>query len=138
MRNNLLFFGFPECSSVEERRSENCAQTLFNFFRDTLKIVNPSDTIKIERAHRIGRYDYSKKRPIVAMFNHFPDKQLIKQKFRDVDNQSSTSDSSRIRCSEQFPSFIQERRKNSSQPRSRPSSKVGRRTWHTTNCLSMV
>ena len=84
--------------------------TSLNFFRDTLKIVNPSDTIKIERAHRIGRYDSSKKRPIVGMFNHFPDKQLIKNKFRDVDNQSSSSDPSSIRYSEQFPPVIQEHR----------------------------
>jgi len=59
-------------------------------------IVNPSDTIKYERAHRIGRYDSSKKRPIVAMLNHFPDKQLIKHKFRGVDNQSSSSDPSPV------------------------------------------
>jgi len=45
------------------------------------------------------------------MFNHFPDKQLIKHKFRDIDNQSSSSDPSRIRCSEHFPPVIQEHRK---------------------------
>ena len=68
---------FPEYFFVDERRSENCSQTLLHFSLDTLKIINPSDIIKIERAHRIGRCDASKKRPIVAMFNHFYDKQLI-------------------------------------------------------------
>ncbi|XP_052814059.1 uncharacterized protein LOC128241124 [Mya arenaria] len=80
MRNNLLFFGFPEKSSPDDRKNEDCSKKNLTCFRDVLKIENPQDSIKFERVHRIGRYEPSKKRPIVAMFNHFPDKLLIKQK----------------------------------------------------------
>ncbi|XP_052785962.1 uncharacterized protein LOC128221388 [Mya arenaria] len=117
MRNNLLFFGFQERASPDDRRSEQCVKLLLDYFHDTLHIADAHENIKIERAHRIGKYDTSKKRPIVAIFNHFPDKVLVKQKFRDMDAQNGFNatvggdNSTRIRCSEQFPSEIQERRK---------------------------
>ena len=122
MRNNLLFFGFPERSTAEDRRSEDCVKLLLDTFRDTLGMQDAHVNIKIERAHRIGKYDSSKKRPVVAMFNHFPDKLTVKQKFRDLappddtSNEAASSEtgnrSSGIRCSEQFPPVIQERRKS--------------------------
>lgn len=35
------------------------------------------DKHKVERAHRIGRFQANKSRPIVVKFNHFKDKQSI-------------------------------------------------------------
>ncbi|KAH3787220.1 hypothetical protein DPMN_165340 [Dreissena polymorpha] len=51
------------------------------------------------------------------MFSHFPDKELIKQKCREMSNNdqntfsSGTSGTPHIRCSDQFPPAIQERRR---------------------------
>lgn len=105
MRDNLLFFGFPEASSVDERRTENCTQKILDFCVDTLKIENARTDIKIERAHRVGRFLQQKNRPIVVRFNHFPDKTLIKSKaFAELKN-------SGYRVSEQFPKAIQDKRK---------------------------
>jgi len=79
MRDNLLFFGFDECDSVENRKTENCTEKILNFCSDTLEITDAQTTIKIERAHRIGQYNHDKKRPIVVKFNHYPDKLTVKQ-----------------------------------------------------------
>lgn len=106
MRDNLLFFGFDEKKSVEERKAENCAETILNFCKDDLKILDAVTSIKIERAHRVGKYDNSKTRPIVVKFSHYPDKLKIKQRvFRDLPPESS------YRVSDQFPKAIQDRRK---------------------------
>lgn len=53
MRGNLLFFGFPEKETVEDRTSEDCAQTVLDYCENTLKIPNARDNIKVERAHRL-------------------------------------------------------------------------------------
>lgn len=109
MRDNLLFFGFAEPPSAEERRSENCTQTFHKYCEKELNIPDASSAIKIERAHRIGRYDSSKPRPIVVKFNHYPDKLLVKQKCSDLQRNSETR--SQIRVSEQFPKLIQDKRR---------------------------
>ncbi|XP_053379987.1 uncharacterized protein LOC128548637 [Mercenaria mercenaria] len=110
MRDNLLFFGFDELSTAESRRSENCANTVLDYCKNTLKIVDPESRIKIERAHRLGnKYDSTKSRPIVVKFNHYPDKLLIKQKASDY--AKSLSSQPKIRVSEQFPKTIQDRRR---------------------------
>ena len=59
----------------------------------------------IDRAHRIGRYDYKKKRPIVTQFNYFRDKVYVKQLVQDK------SESTPIRVGDQYPKPIQDRRK---------------------------
>ena len=60
MRDNLLFMGFHECDSFEARRAENSTQSIHIFCRDTLKISDAHDSIKIERAHRLGKYNKDK------------------------------------------------------------------------------
>ena len=63
------------------------------------------ETIKIDRAHRIGIYDNTKKRPIVAKFNFFQDKATIKQ------SAYTALKNSPYRVSDQFPKAIQDRRR---------------------------
>lgn len=105
MRDNLLFFGFSEPATFDERRSEDCARKILNFCAETLKIENAHSEIKIERAHRVGKYVSQKSRPIVVKFNHYPDKTKIKSKaFTELKD-------SNYRVSEQFPKAIQDRRK---------------------------
>ncbi|XP_045163587.2 uncharacterized protein LOC123527917 [Mercenaria mercenaria] len=71
MRDNLLFFGFDELSTAESRRSENCANTVLDYRKNTLKIVDPESSIKIERAHRLrNKYDSTKSRPIVEFVDY--------------------------------------------------------------------
>ena len=105
MRDNLLFMGFRECDSFESRRAEICTKSIHDFCRDTLKISDAHDAIKIERAHRLGKYNKDKTRPIVVKFNHYPDKMLIKNRA------SSELKESQFRVTEQFPKGIQEKRK---------------------------
>lgn len=104
MRDNLLFHGVKECDSFESRRSENCIVKVLDMCQNVLKIENARE-IRIDRAHRLGRYRPDKSRPIVVKFNFFQDKVKIKQaaqtELRDTD----------FRVSEQFPREIQERRR---------------------------
>ncbi|KAH3830507.1 hypothetical protein DPMN_103751 [Dreissena polymorpha] len=85
MRCNLLFHGFPEEKSHEARKSENCAKLVLDYLNDKLEIARAHENIKIERAHRLGaKYDFRKPRPVVVMFNHYPDKLLVKQKAQEA------------------------------------------------------
>lgn len=79
MRDNFLFFNFPESNSFEERRDERCDEKILSFCKDTLKMENTAG-IKIDRAHRLVQYTANKTRPIVAKFNFYLDKQNVKQK----------------------------------------------------------
>jgi hypothetical protein len=105
MRDNLLFFGFPEENTIEERRLENCSSKLIEFFKTKLQINNAPETIKLDRAHRLGKHTAGKNRPIVAKFNFYPDKLFIKQSM--YDKMKGTD----YRVSDQFPKAIQERRR---------------------------
>jgi len=120
MRNNLLFHGFDEGRSAEDRRAENSTDLVYNYLENTLNIADAKQNIKIERAHRISKYEHDKSRPIVAMFNHFPDKIMIKKKsqllwknFRDSTEGDSTHSATppKIRISDQFSKTVQEKRK---------------------------
>lgn len=85
MRCNLLFHGFPEEKSPAARKTENCTKLVLDYVSEVFEIPNAHQTIKIERAHRLGaKYDYRKSRPIVVMFNQYPDKLIIKQKAQDT------------------------------------------------------
>ena len=106
MRDNLLFHGIEECVSYEDRRSEDCATKILNLCENSLQIENATSSIKIDRAHRLGRFVRGKTRPTVAKFNFHQDKLNIKRKAYSVftrDTQYGVSD--------QFPKVIQDRRK---------------------------
>lgn len=63
-RNNVLIFG------IAENKDECCATAVTTFIEDHLGI---SRDIAIQRAHRIGKSDNKKVRPIIAMFRDYPD-----------------------------------------------------------------
>lgn len=77
MRDNLLFFNFPE--QRQNKRNEPCIEKLFEFCELELGIVDARQTMKIDRAHRIGPPNSDKTRPIVAKFNFFQEKERIKR-----------------------------------------------------------
>jgi hypothetical protein len=49
MRDNLLYFGFPEENTIEDRRVGNVRQT-------KLQIKNAPETITFDRAHRLDKH----------------------------------------------------------------------------------
>jgi hypothetical protein len=105
MRDNLLFFNFDEEKSRDDRRTEDCKIKIINFCTSKLGINDAETRFKIDRAHRIGKFDPKKSRPIVVKFNYYGDKMEVKQKARD------NLDGKQYRISDQFPKAIQERRK---------------------------
>lgn len=106
MRDNLMFFGFPEPQNPDDRKKEDCSAKICNFCVEQLHIPDAATTIKLDRAHRVGRYVQGKTRPIVAKFNFHQDKLNVKRKaFEHLDRQSN------FRVADQFPKQIQERRK---------------------------
>lgn len=105
MRPNLLFFNFVECANDEERRMENCREKILDFCENPLGMNGAKQRIKIDGAHRIGRFVAGKKRPIVVRFNYRPDKDDVKLQAREKLRDSE------FRVSDQFPRIIQERRR---------------------------
>jgi hypothetical protein len=101
MRDNLLFFNFPEEATTESRKSENCNSKIMNFCSDDLDI----DNVKIDRSHRIGKFQHGKVRPIVAKFHDPPVKETVKR----VAYERKDSISKGV--NDQYPKIIQERRK---------------------------
>ncbi|XP_055997905.1 uncharacterized protein LOC130047288 [Ostrea edulis] len=91
MRDNLLFFGFPE-DEVEDPK-----ELILNLCVKELKIENPRD-IKIERKRKQG-----KPRHIVAKFNSFVDREKIRLSSKNLKD-------TRYGIQEQFPKEIKERR----------------------------
>lgn len=74
-RNNLVFYGFPDTADETSSESEN---KIINLLTNTLKIdVTGSD---ICRAHRIGRYDSAKTRPLITKFETFKTRELVSSK----------------------------------------------------------
>ena len=65
MRDNLIFYKIPE---VRGKADDDCVHKVLKLIEDDLEIVNATGDIKLQRAHRMGRYDPTKIRPIVAKF----------------------------------------------------------------------
>lgn len=105
MRDNLLFYNFAEKNTIEERKTENCSDVVFDHLVTDLEIADAKERIIINRAHRIGRYIDGKTRPVVANFSHTPDKYAVKQAIFNKGKEWP------IKISDQYPKTIQERRK---------------------------
>ena len=67
-RRNLLFKGIPE------NKYENCFTEARRFIHEKLNIETD---MYLERAHRLGRFDPSKTRPIIVAFRDFCDTEYI-------------------------------------------------------------
>lgn len=63
------------------------------------------NSVKIPRAHRLGKFVNGKNRPIVVNFSYTPDKFEIKQRI--YQRRETVS----IKTSDQYPKVIQDRRK---------------------------
>lgn len=99
MRDNLIFSGLPETNN------ENPETVVKEFMKTQLKI--PPETLRnitFHRVHRFGKSTNASHRPIVAKFEHFQDKLLVKSKGKELKG-------TKFGLNEQFPKEINERRK---------------------------
>ena len=112
MRDNLLFFGIHE-----EEEKEDCEQLLKAALYHHLKIN--AQEIQFARVHRIGRKIRGKTRPIVAKFERFKERQMVRDAFFDHLNkvkkrneESGKQEKVQIGIAEQFPAEVQQKRKS--------------------------
>ncbi|MEW8542101.1 MAG: hypothetical protein AB2693_01085 [Candidatus Thiodiazotropha sp.] len=122
MQENLLFFGIPEgneqslpsgASNINnsgKQVPENTEDRLRQFIANELQLETPdvAANIKFDRVHRIGvRKRNGNPRPIVAKFERYSDREVIRQAGMEL----NSNPSSKYRVREQFPKEIEDRRK---------------------------
>ena len=95
-RRNLLFKGIPE------NKYENCFHEARRFIGEKLCIETD---MYLERAHRLGKYDPSKTRPIIVAFRDFCDTELIL-------NETSCSRGTDLGVSRDYPNEISKARQS--------------------------
>ena len=95
MRDNLVFYAIPETPD------ENCDTTLRKFF---VKELGVTEDIELARAHRMGKHESGKTRPIVAKFHRYQQRETIRSAGRRLAGK-------RFGVSEQIPKEWQEKRK---------------------------
>ncbi|KAH9359781.1 hypothetical protein HPB48_020974 [Haemaphysalis longicornis] len=71
-RSNLLVFGIEYDVNEDWEASE---KKLIEFCEENLQITLTSQ--QFERVHRLGRFSPDKRRPILAKFTLFKDKQIV-------------------------------------------------------------
>lgn len=101
MRDNLVFSGIPEQTEEDPER------TVKDFIQKHLKL--PSDTvnaISFHRVHRLGgrKPDNRRPRPIVAKFEHYKQKELVRSRGRELRGTD-------FGVNDQFPKEILDRRR---------------------------
>ena len=103
-RDNLVLFGIPE---QQEETWDDCENEVRKVLDENLKLQGAlsDNEVGIERAHRIGKKQQCKTRPIVVKFGRYKTKNAIL-------NLKHKLKGSRYRISEQFSDAImRERRK---------------------------
>lgn len=101
-------FSFPSTAPMGSRASESndqCINKVHSFCESVLGIKSAKSKIRIIRAHRVGRPDPNKPRPLVAKLDE-DSKQLIKSKLKSVNLRSTP-----YHVTDQFPPEVQERRR---------------------------
>ncbi|KAH3858527.1 hypothetical protein DPMN_101153 [Dreissena polymorpha] len=92
--------------NTSANRENDCVKKLWMFCKDHLKISDPKRTIHIDRAHRIGKYQRNKTRPIVAKVMNTNSILCIKNALKSVDLRRS-----QYKVTEQYPAEVLERPK---------------------------
>lgn len=99
MRDNLIFSG------IQEKSPDNPESLIKNFMTTHLRL--PPDTVQnitFHRVHRLGKQSDNRPRPIIAKFEHFQQKELVKSKGKELKGTT-------FRLNDQYPREINERRK---------------------------
>ena len=94
---------YAEALTVEE----DCKAKVYEFCESVLKIQNPEQHFEIDVAHRIGKRQVGKIRPVVAKFVRRQDKENLRQ----IALKCNLKDSP-FNVTEQLPRSVQERRKS--------------------------
>ena len=100
MRDNLIFYGFEE---EKDETDKDCVDKVLKLVGEQLKIPHAKH-IPIHRAHRMGRYQRTKTRPIVAKFAFYPNREDIRKAAKNLEG-------TQYSIGQQFPKEIQERRR---------------------------
>lgn len=100
MRDNLLFFGLAE---YRGHGRENCVNIINDFCETELGVSGVFENI--ERAHRLGKFDRNRTRPIVVKFSSFRVRENIRSNAFKAKN-------SNFSVREQFPKEIVQKRKS--------------------------
>lgn len=85
---------------------EDCSALIFEFCQNTLKIPNPRDKIRIDRAHRLGGRMTGRTRSIVVKFKDTDSKLVVKNALREINLRGTA-----YAVYDQLPPIVQERRK---------------------------
>ncbi|XP_041346837.1 uncharacterized protein LOC121366455, partial [Gigantopelta aegis] len=92
MRDNLLFF------NIKEGENENCYELIEKFCADKLEL---SDTLLMDRAHRIGKINPGRDRPIMVKFSSFRQREQVRKSSFKLKN-------TKFGIGEQFPKAVQQ------------------------------
>ena len=101
-RNNLIFNG------IEGPPNENwvtCENKVRSFLQDTLDMPG-SDSVDIERAHRLSSHNSKPNQPVIVKFSSYKDKESVLRKAREKLNRDSA-----FRVSEDYTKKIRDTRK---------------------------
>lgn len=99
MRDNLIFSGIPEAET------DNPELSIQHFMQNQLKLSpDVINKITFHRVHRLGKLQERKPRPIIAKFEHYQHKELLKSKGKLLKDTS-------FGMNDQYPREINERRK---------------------------
>ncbi len=99
MRDNLIFSGIPEQTPDDpETNIKTFMTTHLNLPPDTV------NNITFHRVHRLGKPSTKGPRPIIAKFEHFKHKELVKSKGKELKGKP-------YGLNDQYPKEINERRK---------------------------
>ena len=100
MRDNLIFYGFEE---EKDETNKDCVDKVLKLVGEKLEIPHAKH-IPIHRAHRMGRYQRNKTRPIVAKFAYYPNREDIRKAAKKLEG-------TQYSIGQQFPKEIQDRRR---------------------------
>ena len=109
MRDNLMFFGIKEAqreNATDTLPNEDCVEKVMDFCENILHIPDPKSKIQLDRAHRVGKYNIRKIRPIVVKFKDTCSKLAVKDSLKQV-NLFNTD----YNVTEQYPQEVRDRRK---------------------------
>ncbi|KAH6933125.1 hypothetical protein HPB50_012321 [Hyalomma asiaticum] len=71
-RSNLLFFGIEDDAKEDWTATEN---KITDFCSEKLDIV--AGSIQFDRAHRLGKFSDTKRRPVITKLTYYKDKERI-------------------------------------------------------------
>lgn len=93
----------PMTTTAHRDAVENCEAKVHTFLKQILKIDDSHVKVRVDRAHRVGKFSANKTRPIVAKFKDTASKMVIK----DVLRNANLRDTPYI-VSEQYPPEVQQ------------------------------